>query len=52
MKMHLCTPCAVRLATAYDVRQTGGKVEKLTCDHCSRRRYGYEYTVEKKPKEE
>lgn len=48
----LCVPCAVRLAEHYDVRQTGRKSEKITCEECRKRRYGYAYTVAKKMKEE
>lgn len=48
MKRTLCTPCFIQLAEVYDVRRTGQKTEKITCDECGRRRYGGEYTITKK----
>lgn len=52
MKKCLCIPCALKLAEAFDVKKTGPKTEKITCDECGRRRFGCEHTVEKKTKEE
>lgn len=48
MKRELCIPCAVKLAGAYDVRETRHHRDKITCAECGRRRYGNEYTIGQK----
>ena len=54
MNRQLCLPCAMKLEEAgHNIRRIGGGVNmKVTCWRCKRRRYGAEYDVSKKRKEE
>ena len=52
MKRELCVPCAVKLADTNEVKKTGHRRDKITCDECKRRRYGGEYEVTKKTDKE
>lgn len=47
-KMELCVPCAEELKKTNTLKLIPGRSEKITCDHCHRRRYGSAYEVEKK----
>lgn len=54
MAVHeLCVPCANRYSEAFKVvRIGGGSDNKITCEHCKKRRYGGTYEVTRKPKGE
>ena len=46
MKKNLCTPCAMELTEKRSVQLISrGADQKVTCDHCGRRRFGGTYEV-------
>lgn len=53
MAVHeLCVPCANRYSEAFTVKKvSGGADNKITCEHCKKRRYGGTYEVTRKKKE-
>lgn len=45
-ELKLCVPCAERLKEEHHVRMAGNIRQKITCEHCNRRRFGNRYIVE------
>jgi hypothetical protein len=49
-RLRLCKPCAERMRGLSSVRRIEelskiGRNQKITCEQCGRRRYGYVYSV-------
>lgn len=53
MTKELCGICAIKLReSGMEVKQVGGRMEKISCQECGKRKYGttYEVTAKKAAK--